>query len=349
VRTDIHQVAAAAGVSTATVSRVLSGRGPASAEAIRAVRSAAERLDYQPSASASSLRTDRSMIIGVLVPNLANPVFLPFLRAVEHQAQRHGYAVMVADTQQSTEIERRQLDRLSAQRIDALIMAGRPRDRERVRRLSDAGLAVVDPVSFAEREGLPFRSITADAIERACRHLASLGHKRLAFVARGHAAGSASADRWQVIESACRSLDLTPDRVGIGGYDSFPGSGDPTGSREKLAATLDTLVRSPGGPTVIWSNSHVLAPILLEGLAIADIGIPTGCSFVTFGDSSWAAAYRPSISVITDDLDAVATALTSSVLHRLGVTESEPPVEVPRAVYLARTSVAPPRSPPTPT
>ena len=87
---------------------------------------AAERLHYQPSASASSLRTDRSMIIGVLVPNLANPVFLPFLRAVEHEAQRFGYAVMVADTQQSTEIEHRQLDRLSAQRIDALIMAGRP-------------------------------------------------------------------------------------------------------------------------------------------------------------------------------------------------------------------------------
>jgi DNA-binding LacI/PurR family transcriptional regulator len=104
------------------------------------------------------------------------------------------------------------------------------------------------------------------------------------------------------------------------------------------------LVRSPGGPTVIWSNSHLLAPILLEALAIADIGIPTDCSFVTFGDSSWAAAYRPTISVITDHLDAVATALTSSVLHQLGVTGSEPPVEVPRGAYLARKSVAPPAS-----
>src|ERR1700722_11315671 len=128
MRAGIRQVAAEAGVSTATVSRVLRGRGPASARAIAAVQSAARRLDYLPSASASSLRTDRSMIIGVLVPNLANPVFLPFLRAVEHMAQRHGYAVIVADTQRSGEVERRQLDRLSAQRIDALVVAGRPRD-----------------------------------------------------------------------------------------------------------------------------------------------------------------------------------------------------------------------------
>jgi LacI family transcriptional regulator len=341
-RPDIRQVAAEAGVSTATVSRVLSGRGPASSKAIRAVRSAAKRLNYQPSASASSLRTDRSMIIGVLVPNLANPVFLPFLRAVEHQAQRFGYAVMVADTQQSTEIEHRQLDRLSAQRIDALIMAGRPRDPERVRRLSDAGLAVADPVTFAERAGIPFRSISAGAIEEACRHLASLGHERLAFLARGHAEPSTSANRWRVIETTCRPLALAPFRVAIKGFEDFPASGGPTGSREELAATLDALMRSPGRPTVIWSNSHVLAPMLLEGMALADIGIPTDCSFVTFGDSSWAAAYRPSISVITDDLDAAATALTSSVLHQLGVTEAEAPVAVPLAVYLARKSVGPP-------
>jgi DNA-binding LacI/PurR family transcriptional regulator len=161
-------------------------------------------------------------------------------------------------------------------------------------------------------------------------------------VARGHAEPSASTNRWQVIETTCRSLRLRPSRVAVKEFHDFPTSGRPTGSREELAATLDGLVRSPGGPTVIWSNSHVLAPILLEGLAIADIAIPTDCSFVTFGDSSWAAAYRPSISVITDDLEAAATALTSSVLHQLGVTESEPPVQVPQGVYLARKSVAPP-------
>ncbi len=131
VRPDIRQVAAEAGVSTATVSRVLTGKGPASEDATRRVRAAADRLGYSPSAPASSLRTERSMIIGVLVPNLANPVFLPFLRAVEHLAQQHGYAVIVADAQRSPEVERRQLDRLSAQRIDALVVAGRPWTRPR--------------------------------------------------------------------------------------------------------------------------------------------------------------------------------------------------------------------------
>jgi LacI family transcriptional regulator len=154
-RSGIRQVAAEAGVSTATVSRVLSGRGPASTETAQKVQSAASKLDYLPNASASSLRTDRSMIIGVLVPNLANPVFLPFLRAVEGMAQQQGYAVIVADTQHSDRIEARQLDRLSAQRVDGLIMAGRPRSPARVRRLRDGGLPVTDPYTFVAETGYP--------------------------------------------------------------------------------------------------------------------------------------------------------------------------------------------------
>jgi LacI family transcriptional regulator len=335
VRPDIRQVAAEAGVSTATVSRVLSGRGPASADATLAVRAAAQRLHYLPSASASSLRTDRSMIIGVLVPNLANPVFLPFLRTVEHLAQRYGYSVIVADTQHSADIERSQLDRLSAQQIDGLIMAGRPRDLDHVHRLTEAGVVVTDPVTFTEQEGYPLRTIAAAAVEDACRHLASLGHRRLAFVARGHSRRRTSGDRWRLIESSCRGLGLEPKRVTLGG------DGDDIEGDTSMAVTLDALVCSVEGPTVIWSNSHVLAPLVLEGLTVSAIDIPTDCSFVTFGDSLWARAYRPSISVISDDLDAAATALTSSVLHRLGVTGAGPPVDIPASVYRPRMSVGP--------
>src|ERR1700722_4238190 len=251
MRAGIRQVAAEAGVSTATVSRVLSGRGPPRAGATAAVQAAARRLDYLPSASASSLRTDRSMIIGVLVPNLANPVFLPFLRAAEHMAQRHGYAVLVADTQRSPEVERRQLDRLSAQRVDALIVAGRSTDPGHVRALSDAGLPVVDAATFADQTGYPLGSFAADAITDACAHLASLGHRRLAYLSRGPSSSSgppnASAARWQLIEAACRSLPITPERMMVHGPDGPDRAG---GGR--LAPLLGDLVRTTGGPTVIW-------------------------------------------------------------------------------------------------
>ena len=314
---DIRQVAAEAGVSTATVSRVLSGRGPASSRrASAAVRKAALDLGYLPSATASCLRTDRSMIIGVVVPNLANPVFLPFLRAVEHRAQRHGYAVIVADTQRSPVVERRQLDRLSAQRVDALILAGRPMDPDHVGALSDAGL----PVSIRPRS--PRRSAVpcarwpkrpspppAPIWPRWVTGGWSSSDPRRRIPGRG---GSPVA-----VDRVIGAIELdSSTHVVLGGSD--PGGTDPV----SLSGSLAALVRSPAGPTTVWSNSHLLAPRLLEGLAVAGVGIPEECSFITFGDSPWATAYRPSITVIDTDLEAAASAMTAVVLRRLGVDET---------------------------
>jgi LacI family transcriptional regulator len=335
VRPDIRQVASRAGVSTATVSRVLTGRGPASADATRRVRTAAAELGYSPSASARSLRTDRSMIIGVLVPNLSNPVFLPFLRAVEHRAQRHGYAVIVADTQRSAEVERRQLDRLSAQRIDALVVAGRPRDPDHLRRLGAAGIPIVDAEAFSAQADALAES-AGTAIDRACEDLAGRGHQRVALLARGNDPQGASETRWRLIEAATQKRGVRSDRVLVGGV----GDAGHTGGTA-MGTLLDGLVRSPGGPTALWSGSHSLAPSLLEGLAVADIAIPDECSFLTFGDSPWAAAYRPAISVVTGDLGSVGTAMTEALLHLLGAVETAPEWTVEPDRFVTRGSVGP--------
>ncbi len=335
MRADIRQVAAEAGVSTATVSRVLTGRGPASPETADKVRRAAQRLGYSPSASASSLRTDRSMIIGVMVPNLANPVFLPFLRAVEHLAQQHGYAVIVADTQRSAEVERRQLERLTAQRVDALVVAGRSMDPDHLRRLAGAGLPVADAEAFSLQADALAVSL-GTAIDAAGDHLAELGHRRLAYLTRGGVPGGASDTRWRLIESAGRTRGLDVERV------LLPSSSGPEklGGSE-LADQLGRLVRSPGGPTALWSSSHTLTPELLGGLAATAVTIPLDCSFLTFGDSPWAAVYRPAISVITGDLGSVGTAMTEALLHRLGAMDTEPRWDIEPDRYVPRASVGP--------
>ncbi|MGO8873722.1 MAG: LacI family DNA-binding transcriptional regulator [Acidimicrobiales bacterium] len=335
-RPDIRRVAAEAGVSTATVSRVVTGRGPASEDAVRKVRLAVERLHYLPNASASSLRTDRSMILGVLVPNLANPVYLPFIRQVEHLAQAHGYAVIVADTQRSRDVEHRQLDRLNAQRIDGLVVAGRPADPGRVRRLRESGLPVADLESAAAETGPSPEALATPAIDEACRHLASLGHHRLAFLARGAPRRARSGSRWHLIDAAGRSHGLEPTRVAV---DDQP---DHLPAANRMAHHLESLVRGPDGPTVLWSNSAVLTPLVLEGLALTDITLPDECSFLTFGDSAWASAYRPGISVIRADLGSLATDMTRSLLIRLGVAEPGPPVSIEPDVYVPRGSVGPP-------
>ncbi len=341
---DIRQVAAEAGVSTATVSRVLSGRGPASAEARRKVAQAAGRLHYLPNAAASSLRTDRSMIIGVLVPNLGNPVFLPFLRGVERATREHGYSVIVAETQQDPALERRQLDLLVSQRTDALIMAARPADPGQVHRLAEAGLPVVDPLALVTEAGWDTVRGTDRAIEDACQHLASLGHRSIALVIGGRAVRGASGRRWRLLETTCGSLGMGASLVPIGDSAASGVAADPEGETrhgEAMARTVTDLVTARSGPTALWSNSHVLAPLLLEGLALADVAIPGDSSFLTFGDSPWAAAYRPPINVVATDMAAVATVMTGVVLHRLGALPEAPELVVPADSYRRRGSVGP--------
>jgi len=277
------------------------------------------------------------MIIGVLVPNLSNPVFLPFLRAVEHRAQRHGYAVIVADAQRSPEVERRQLDRLSAQRIDALVVAGRPLDPDRLRRLAAEGIPVGDAEAFSAQADALAES-TGDAIDRACQDLAARGHQRVALLARGSEPRRAMETRWRFIETATQRRGIRSERVQVGAV-AEAGQSDGTA----VASLLDRMVRSPGGPTALWSSSHTLAPSLLEGLAVADIAIPAECSFLTFGDSPWAAAYRPAINVVTGDLGSVGTAMTEALLHRLGAVEAAPAWTVEPDRYVPRRSVGPAR------
>jgi LacI family transcriptional regulator len=336
MRADIRQVATEAGVSTATVSRVLTGKGPASEAAINRVRAAAERLGYSPSASASSLRTDRSMIIGVLVPNLANPVFLPFLRAVEHLAQRHGYAVIVADAQRSPEVERRQLDRLSAQRIDALVVAGRASDPDHIRHLAESGLAVADADAFSTQADVLAAS-AGNAIDDALDHLASLNHTHVALLSQGHTPGATSGSRWYLIERSAQARGVTVERVVVSGPEVLAGPG--------MAELLDSLVRQPGGPTALWSSSHTLAPRLLEGLSTAEVALPAECSFLTFGDSPWAGAYRPGISVLTGDLGSIGSVMTERLLHTLGVLDAPPSTDILPDRYVPRASVGPAASP----
>jgi LacI family transcriptional regulator len=329
--TGIRRVAEEAGVSIATVSRVLSGHPHASDDVRQRVLAAAERLHYQPSAPARGLRTTRTMVVGVLVPNLANPTIVPFLRGVEHVAQAQGYAVLVADSQRSAAVERHQLDRLHAQRVDALILPSPPSDLDHLRALRAGGLTVAEgPLDDPARWSTA--ALEGAATRAACEHLAALGHRRIGFLVRNAAPASTSEHRWDLVSSACQELELTATRLPVG--EASPGP---------LALQLERARRQHSLSALICAT-HPLAPSLLGALGAAAVELPDACSLVVYGDSEWAAAYRPALNVIRRDLYGVASALTERVLARLaGATELEPWYP-PAAEYVVRRSLAAPRN-----
>ena len=122
-RVTIAQVSARAGVSTATVSRVLSGRGPVSAEVERKVRRAADELGYQVNFIARALRNSRTDTVGMLVPSISNPFFTSLMESVEHALEREGKELYLCDARSDPVVEARRLASLVARNVDGIIVS----------------------------------------------------------------------------------------------------------------------------------------------------------------------------------------------------------------------------------
>jgi len=136
VSTKIEDVAREAGVSTATVSRVLAGKPYVSEELRRRVLEAARTLNYRPSRVARSLRVQRSRIIGLIISDIQNPFFTSIVRAVEDVAQQQQYSVFLCNSDEDSDKETTYVELMLAEQVSGLIVAPTARSNGLYRKLS---------------------------------------------------------------------------------------------------------------------------------------------------------------------------------------------------------------------
>ena len=182
----LRDVATAAGVHPATASRALNPgtRLLVSEETAQRVTEAAARLGYRPNPVARSLRTRRSNTIGVLIPDLNNPLFPPIVRGIEDRLAEHGYVALIGNTDADLAKERLVFDQMRARHVDGFVLgtatAGSPI-------LAEAAAADV-PVVLMNRTSPdhPFSSVSVDneqGVRAAVAHLAALGHTVIGHIA----------------------------------------------------------------------------------------------------------------------------------------------------------------------
>lgn len=181
----IRDVALAAGVHVSTVSRALDRRRPGgvSAEVATAVEAAARRLGYRPNRAASALRTGRTHTIGVLLPDITNPVFPPILQGIEAHAASRGTFVLVANVT-SQAMTRPIIERMLAQQVDGIVLATALRDDPVVDFIIQAGLHAV-MVNRADDSGRLASVVSDDrlAMRLVVDHLLKGGSRRIAHLA----------------------------------------------------------------------------------------------------------------------------------------------------------------------
>ncbi|MGH3026746.1 MAG: LacI family DNA-binding transcriptional regulator, partial [Gaiellaceae bacterium] len=212
-RVGLADVAAEARVHSSTASRALNPvtQGRVRASTVERVLAAAARVGYQPNVVARSLRTNRTYTIGMLIPDLTNPLFPPIVKGIEDRLSQDGYTLLLANTDADEVRERSILASMSGRRVDGLLLATARRDYPVVHDLLAQGTKVV--LVNRTMDDPPVPSVAGDeyaGIGLAVRHLAELGHKRIAYVG-GDSDASTGLIRYQAFVSWLETEGLTLD------------------------------------------------------------------------------------------------------------------------------------------
>lgn len=184
-RPTLKDLARDLGVHVSTVSRALNPHNTHAVSPVlmEKIRRASRRRGYQPNAAASSLRTNRSRTIGVVIPDITDPVFPPIIRGIEDALARHNYVAVLANTDGDPRRQVQAIDTMRPRGVDGLILASVARHDEDAGRLA----ADVPVVTVSRRTDVPrFSSVVHDeddGFRRVLTHLASLGHRRVAAIA----------------------------------------------------------------------------------------------------------------------------------------------------------------------
>lgn len=279
-RVTIDQVAKEAGVSTATVSRVLAGIGSVNATMAAEVKRVATTLGYRPFGAARDLASGHHRSIGVVVPDLANPYFYDIIQSAQTAAARDGYRMLIADSGGDPATELSMCEDLLSQAGGLIVQSSRM-DVTALKSLAahNSPVVLINRVEY----GVDLPHVGVDnfsAMLEICHHLSSLGHRKAVYLA-GPASSWQNQERWRAIQQArmmgLEATAITAEPTIEGGY----------------AATDAALVEHP---TAIIAFNDLVASGVLARLRELGVEVPKNMSVTGFDDIVFAKFTQPALT-----------------------------------------------------
>ena len=292
----IHEVAKRAGVSTATVSRVMSGHKHAvSPETRERVMRVVTSLRYEPNSAAKNLRTLRSGKLLVMVPDISNPFFSLILQGIEEAATREGYAVLLGDTQHDQKREERYALMLRKKEADGLIFLGHRVPNEVARLVKETAprcAAVVNGCEFTPSIGVPSVHIdNARAAYEAMDHLYGLGHRRIGIVT-GPLISPLSHDRLMGTMLRAKEASSQSTLTVLTGDFSI----------ESGAEAAIQLLDKTDAPTAVFCFNDEMAIGAMETARGRGLRVPEDLSVVGFDDIRFARHLNPPLTTVAQPM-----------------------------------------------
>jgi LacI family fructose operon transcriptional repressor len=309
----IKDVAEKAGVSTASVSRVLSGKEHVSEEMRERVLAAVEELDYQPNLVARSLRSQRSSTVGLIVSDIRNPFFTDVSRAVEDTVHERAYHLFLCNTDENPDKEALYLDQMQAQNVAGIIYSP---TRQSANTFTDLDISVPTVIIDRAVRSSDVDMVLIDNVEAAYRlaeHLIENGYRRIAGLF-GEASGTGR-ERRQGYEQALQAHDLAPPKGQVLYI--------PPKIEAGRATALELLTRDQPPDAVFTSNSLLTAGALMA-IREQGLSIPDEVGLVGFDETTWGALVEPAITIISQPTYEIGTTAAELLLRQVAKPHRPP-------------------------
>ena len=325
----IRDIARELGISISTVSRALRGHHEVNESTRAAVMQVAERLKYKPNPVALSLLKQRSMTIGVLIPEIANPFFSAIISGIEQVADAKGYNLIICQSNEQVERERRLIDHLVAMRVEGLIVSvsADTRDGRPFATLLEQGF----PLVFIDRtiESLITHKVINDdfgGAQAAVRHLIEQGYRRIAHLAGPETLGVAR-NRHEGYREALATADRPYDPRYV-----VAGRLNQETAQHAAAALLDL----PEPPDAIFSvNDRSAFGVMLEARK-RGLRIPQDLGLVGFGNLAVDELLQPRLSTVAQPAREMGS-LATELLFEL----TDDPEVLTQSGFMAKVKVIP--------
>jgi LacI family transcriptional regulator len=286
----LQDVARAANVSTATVSRCLNTPDLVQKKTHRKVLDAIADLGYSPNFRARALASGRSHTIGAIIPTMENAIFARGVQAFQEELAEHGYNLLVASSAYSEETEANHIRNLASRGADALLLIGHHRKAQNYRFLAQQRIPVL--VAWAYDPEQPQLSIGFDnkhAMMNLTREVIGMGHRRIGAISAPGAANDRALNRVLGMRAAMVEAGLDPQALQV--------IETPYGI-ETGANAFEALLRTDMKPTVVMCGNDVLAVGALQRAKKMGLRVPHDISITGFDDLELATIVEPSLATV---------------------------------------------------
>ncbi|MEH7495047.1 LacI family DNA-binding transcriptional regulator [Neobacillus niacini] len=311
---NIQQVAKQAGVSVATVSRVLNGQNSVSAKTKMRVEEAIKKLNYEPSLLGRNLRTSESRLLLILIPTISNPFYLEIIKGIEQVAISQNYNILLCETDSNPNKENIYFDLIRKKMADGIITMDPAVNVETLKKLAE-NFSIIQCSEYEECSGIPYVTIdNEEASYRAVKHLIQIGHHNIALMNADEKYLFAR-QRKMGYKRALEENGITLRNEYI---ISTPNLGFENGQH-----AMKKILNLQDRPTAVFAVSDLLAIGALKEINAAGLHVPNDIAVVGFDKIDFSNMTNPTLTTIAQPMRKMGNVAARMLIEKIKGEEVE--------------------------